>query len=159
MKILLPLLALVATIQLNAQSQNEDEKTLRHIKEELWPEAYQTQNTTLLNDILADEFQLIDASGNIFLKKDEVTYLKQNKPGYKSFKYHIERLDVYASNSAVISGTGMIQGMDQDGDYITTYRSSNVFIKMENTWRAVSSQVSGLHKTYTNKMERSGAGQ
>lgn len=149
------ILALLATTIINAQSNGQDETELRHIKEDLWPKAYQTQDGVLLDQILSEDFQMIDASGNVFLKQDEVNYVKQNKPEYKSYKFHIERLDIYASNSAVVSGTGMIQGQDAEGEYITTYRSSDLFVRENTSWKAVSSHVSGLNKTHTGKMERS----
>ncbi|MCB0666095.1 MAG: nuclear transport factor 2 family protein [Saprospiraceae bacterium] len=155
MKIFLIAIAIIASFNLQAQTKNSDESELRHIKEELWPQAYQTQDVSLLNQILSDEFQMIDASGNVFLKKDEVSYVEKSKPEYKSFKFHIERLDVYESSSAVVSGTGMIHGEDAEGEYITTYRSSDVFVKEHDAWKAVSSHVSGLHKTHMGNMERS----
>ena len=92
------------------------------------------------------------------MKKDEVAYIKQNKPEYDSFKYHVERLDIFDNKSAIVSGTGMIQGADSEGNYITTYRSSNIFVKRNGTWQAISSHVSGLNKTHMAKMERSGNG-
>ncbi len=133
--------------QLPAQSEDEttdDEKALRHIKEVLWPKAYREQDVQLLDELLADEFQMIDGEGNWFAKKDELEYVSKNKPSYDSFKFVIKRLDVFENGTAVVAGTGIIDGKNEDGTaYTYEYQSSNILIKRDGKWRAISSHVSG----------------
>jgi len=130
------------------QDLSSDEIQIRKLKEVDWPEAYQNQDTELLANILADEFQMIDADGNTFKKKDELTYVKDVKPTYDSFEFDVNRLDIFESNTAVMSGLGIIYGKDDKGRYQTTYHSSDVLIKREGVWKAVSSHVSGVQKNY-----------
>ncbi len=152
MKILLfALIYIFGTGHVISQTASDDEETLRSLKEKIWPRAYQTQDVQLLDQILADEFQMIDASGNVFTKVDEITYIRHNKPGYDSFEFKIERLDIFENQTAIISGTGIIEGKDSEGEYISTYRSSNVLIKRGKDWKAVSSHVSGIHKIHPGK--------
>src|SRR5690606_41745182 len=73
----------------------DDREKLTTLKEVLWPKAYREQDTVLLDQILADEFQMIDAEGNWFNKKDELNYIKKNKPSYQSYKYEINQIDIF----------------------------------------------------------------
>lgn len=123
-------------------------QTLRHIKEVEWPASYRMQDTLLLDKILADEFQSIDAAGEVSNKKLELEYIKNNKPTYSSFNYKITRLEIFENNTAIISGTGTLKGSNEKGDYVMTYQSSNVFIKRKNHWKAISSHVSGIKKGF-----------
>ncbi|MDH3650534.1 MAG: nuclear transport factor 2 family protein [Saprospiraceae bacterium] len=125
-----------------------DIETLRYLKEVEWPKAYRDQDTTLLDRILAEEFQMIDDQGNWFTKEDELAYIKKHKPTYHSFRYEIKRMDLFENLTAVISGIGHIKSKDEQGAYMSTYHSSNVLIKRQGTWKAISSHVSGIEKVY-----------
>ena len=130
-----------------AQSEGEttaDEKALRHIKEVLWPQAYREQDVQLLDELLADEFQMIDGEGNWFSKKDELEYVSKNKPSYDAFRFVIKRLEVFENGTAVVAGKGIINGKNEEGiAYIYEYQSSNILIKRGGKWKAISSHVSG----------------
>ena len=116
-----------------------EKKTLRHMKEVLWPKSYSTNDTALLNTILHDDFQLVDGSGEITDKKFEMNWIKENKIKHDSFWYEIKRLDVYHDNTAIISGTGHIINNGKKA----IYQSSNILIKQDSLWKAISSHVSG----------------
>lgn len=127
--------------------QGEDEAALRQLKQVQWPRAYREQDTVLLDRLLATEFQLIDAGGEVTNKRDELNYIKAHKPSYTSFAYTIERLDIFENGTAIVSGTGLIGGTDKTGKpYQTTYKSSNVLIKRARRWQAISSHVSGVKR-------------
>lgn len=116
---------------------SDDEATLRHFKTVLWPQAYRTQDEELLDQLLHDSFELIDAEGNRSTKEGELEFVRNNQWNPPGFEYRIERLAIYpAQNMAIIDGRGVAR------DY--EYASSNVLIKVGDNWRAVSSHVSGL---------------
>ena len=121
-----------------------DEGILRELKTELWSKAYGEQDTALLNQILHDDFQLIDDNGDTFSKQDELTYITNNAPSYDEFTFEINRLDVFENGTAVIIGTGTMKGVASGKAYITTYTSSNVFVKVDDNWKAINSHVSGV---------------
>ena len=114
----------------------DDERTLRHLKTVLWPKAYLTQDVELLDRLLHDSFELINDEGERATKWDELDYIRKNAWSPGNFKYRIDRLDIYNESFAIISGTGMADTY--------TYKSSNVLIKENGQWRAVSSHVSGV---------------
>ena len=121
-------------------SKAEDERVLRHLKEVEWPKAYGEQDTLLLDRILRDEFQMIDAEGNVFTKADELGWIKKNEWKVDSFRYEIKRLETWPNGTAIVSGVGHMLS----DSTASTYWSSNVFIKTDGMWRAISSHVSGV---------------
>jgi len=123
-----------------------DEAALRELKEVLWPKAYFEQDTKLLDQILAPEFQMVDGDGNWSTKADELAWLAKNKPAYDSLAFSIRRLDVFENGTAIAAGTGTIRGSDEDGPYVAEYQSTNVLIKRDGQWRAIASHVSGYRK-------------
>lgn len=81
----------------------DDEKTLRYLKEVEWPKAYREQDTILLDQILGDDFKMIDQSGNWYTKKDELDWIKNNAPKNDSFHYEIKRFEILENGTAIIA--------------------------------------------------------
>ena len=126
-----------------------DKARLREIKEVLWPKAYREQDVALLNQILAEEFESIDAQGKRSAKAEELDYIRKNKPSYDSFRFEIRRLQVFENRTAIVSGTGFLE-TKASGDKKasrTEYQSSNVFIERDGRWQAISSHISGVTQT------------
>lgn len=117
-----------------------DGERLRYLKEVEWSAAYREQDTVLLDRILHDDFQMIDAEGNTFTKADELNWIKKNEWAVDSFRFEIKRLETWPNGTAIVSGVGHMLNDSKE----TIYCSSNVFIKTEGMWRAVSSHVSGV---------------
>ena len=143
MKYLLFILAASCLVHFKGSAQQNDEVTLRHIKEVEWPRAYREQDTVLLDKILADEFKMIGSEGNYSTKREQLQYIKTHKPDYISFRFDIKRLEVFENGTAIVSGTGTIHRKDNDGDYNLIYQSSNFFIKRNGAWKAIASHTSG----------------
>jgi len=142
---LLALLALLpATVPTAAAEKRSDEEILREIKEVKWPLAYAEQDVDLLDSILADEFQMIDAEGAWSDKAGELAWVRDHKPSYRSFTFEIKRLEIFGGDTAVIAGTGRVEGAGEDGATNFTYQSSNVLIKRDGRWQAILSHVSGV---------------
>ena len=139
MRSFLLLLTLVASFSVLANPDpDDDEATLRHIKTTLWPTAYRTQDTELLGRLLHDSFQMIDNAGNRSNKAKELDWIATNQWNPGEFEYRIERLDIYG-DTAIVDGTGIAENY--------RYKSSNVLIRENGEWRAISSHVSGYERT------------
>lgn len=121
---------------------DEDQQILRNLKEVQWPKAYREQDTLLLDRILGDDFQMVDASGEWSNKPKELEWIKENAMENDSFFYEIKRLDVLPNGTALICGTGHIFNDSTE----TIYQSSNILIKRAGVWKAVASHVSGIKK-------------
>lgn len=121
-----------------AAAAGEDESTLRKLKTVLWQQAYREQDTALLDQILHDSFQMIDSEGGRSDKARELAWVADNAWNPGEFEYRIERLDIYDGRFAIVSGTGIASNY--------SYSSSNVLIKEDGRWQAVSSHVSGYQQ-------------
>lgn len=117
-----------------------DLKALRYLKEVEWPQAYRLQDTILLDRILGEDFQMIDAGGTWSDKAGELAWIKENASAPDSFYYDIRRLEALENGTVLICGTGHIFN---DTTH-TIYQSSNILIKRKNNWKAVASHVSGI---------------
>lgn len=126
--------------------ERSDESALREIKEVLWPRAYAQQDVALLDSLLADEFQMVDAEGNWSTKADELEWIRSNPPSYDSLVFEIIRLDILENGSAIVAGKGIVSGTDESGPYTLEYQSTNVLIKRSGAWKAVASHVSGIKR-------------
>lgn len=129
-------------------ARDSDAARLRQLKTVDWPKAYREQDVPLLDKILAEEFEMISDDGSRSSKRDELAYIRKNRPTYASFHFEITRLEVFENGTAIISGIGDIRGRDAKGSYRTKYSSSNVLIKRGGEWKAISSHVSGVQTTY-----------
>jgi hypothetical protein len=147
MRFIFPALVFAAALPALAASPapSSDEAALLQLKQHDWPKAYFTQNTKLLDAILHDKFQMIDASGEKSSKAQEMDYVAKNKPGYACLTYKVTRLDIFPNGTAIVSGEGTVIGLPKAGLVSTTnYQSTNVMLKVEGKWKAVASHVSGI---------------
>ncbi|WP_223787422.1 nuclear transport factor 2 family protein [Marinicella meishanensis] len=119
-------------------NQADDAAQLKHLKLTLWPQAYRSQDAELLAQILHPQFQMIDAGGQTTTRQQELQYVKDNPWTAVNFQYHIERLEVFAGHTAVVSGRGETDTYQ--------YHSSNVLIKQDGRWQAIASHVSGFQR-------------
>ncbi|WP_420603344.1 nuclear transport factor 2 family protein [Flagellimonas sp.] len=147
--LILPLFIIMLSVSCNQQKpdmvqtsiiNDEDQKILRNLKEIQWPKAYREQDTLLLDSILGDDFQMVDASGEWSNKTKELEWIKENAMENDSFFYEIKRLDVLPNGTALICGTGHIFNDSTE----TIYQSSNILVKRNGAWKAVASHVSGI---------------
>ena len=131
---------------------SDDESALRNLKTVLWPKAYGEQDTVLLDQILHEEFELIDDNGDTYSKAYEMAYVASYGPSYNEFEFQVERIDLFDNGTAMVSGKGVMKGESENGEaYITTYKSSNTLIKVDGQWKAINSHVSGVkEETFPN---------
>ena len=144
--VLIAVLLMIPMAGFLGAEEHSDEAALREIKEVLWPRAYAQQDVALLDSLLADEFQMVDAEGNWSTKADELEWVRTNPPSYDSLVFEIIRLDIFENGSAIVAGRGIVSGTDEQGPYTLEYQSTNVLIKRDGTWRAVASHVSGIKR-------------
>lgn len=123
-----------------------EEQTLRDLKTRRWPAIYAQPDPAALDAFLHPQFQVIDGAGGVTKKAEEVAWLRTKAPDppNRRFTYTIERLEVFPNCTAMISGQGRIEVTTAEGRrQVSTYRSSNVLIKVDGAWRPIASHVSG----------------
>lgn len=117
---------------------------MRYFKKVLWQKAYWDQDTKLLDRLLHDKFQYVQNTGTVSTKREEMEYIKKNKPSYDSFVYRIKRLDIFENGTAIIASEGYVEGKNKKGEYEYTYSLSNVLVKESGVWKAIASHISGF---------------
>lgn len=122
-----------------------EEQALRELKIRRWPALYARPDPAGLDAFLHPQFQMIDGAGAISKKADELAYLRTKTPDPpdRQFTYTIERLEVFPNCTAMISGQGRVETTQGGRRHVSTYRSSNVLIKVHGAWRPIASHVSG----------------
>jgi ABC-type transporter MlaC component len=138
---------LASSAQAGTVVSDADRAALHQLKEVDWPKAYFTQDTKLLDSILGEEFQSIDANGEWSPKPKEMEYIRLNKPWYENLVYKIKRIEMLENGTAIVAGEGTIRGAGKDGPVTIKYQSTNVLIKRQGVWKAVASHVSGINKS------------
>lgn len=137
-----------------AASSASDLTALRELKEVLWPRAYREGDVALLDRILATEFQMIDSEGEWSNKAGELDHVAKRRSMYRSFRFEIRRLEVFENGTAVIAGRGVVIGPETDPEGGYEYQSSNVLIRRDGRWQAISSHVSGVREGRAADLER-----
>ncbi|NVK22492.1 MAG: nuclear transport factor 2 family protein [Kangiellaceae bacterium] len=137
-----------AQMPANSSLQVSDEQQLRHLKTVLWSQAYRTNDTELLDRILHDSFQFVQNDGSLSNKRKEIEFLQTSEWKPRSFRYEIQRLEIYHERFAVVSGIGHVIASDGTPYH---YTSSNHLIKEDGRWQAISSHVSGYTEQVSQK--------
>ncbi len=123
---------------------DEDYETVKNLKIVSFAKAYEDQDTVLLDQILHNTYQLVDDGGEVYSKKDEMDYVSKYGPSYETFTFEILKLEVYENGTATVFGIGTITGKDIEGAYSQTYKASDVFVKENGKWQAITTHVSGV---------------
>ena len=133
-----------ALLPVSTVAQTPDHDALRRLKTVDWPRAYQTQDVALLDRILADDFRMIRSDGGWSSKREELEWLRSNRPSYDSLVFHVTRLDVHTNGTAVVAGTGVVYDHEGGRLSVTEYQSTNILLKQpDGSWRAIASHTSG----------------
>jgi ketosteroid isomerase-like protein len=122
-----------------------DVAAVTRAKVETWRQLYRTQDAEGLRRFLTDDFVVIDGDGKISTRDAEVAWLAANEwSGPADFRYVVDRITFPAPDVAIVIGHGSGTGSGEGNvPCIDTYRSSNVFRKIEGVWRPALSHISG----------------
>ena len=145
MKPILPAcLLLAATVPFGhgKSDTNPVEQTLIHMEQD-WSQADIQRDATALNRILADDWIGIDFEGTILNKVQALNGIGSGSGSLQSTVLRDMKVRVYG-NTAVVTGTdtekGEYHGKDSSGRYCWT----DVFVRRNGRWQAVSSQSTKL---------------
>ncbi|MEQ9403749.1 MAG: nuclear transport factor 2 family protein [Cyclobacteriaceae bacterium] len=122
---------------------DDDYEVLTNLKMVSMAKAYDDQDTVLLDQLLHENYLLVDDGGLTYSKKDELAYVAEYGSSYDSLFFDIKSLEIFKNGTATLFGEGTIVGSDLDGSYSLSYKSTDVFIKENGEWKAISSHVSG----------------
>ncbi len=134
----------------HADERQEDIAVLTEKKVTVWPRLYAERDADGLAEFLADGFRVLEPSGSVRTKEDEIRWLRETPPDDhpSNFLFTIEDIVFSGDNIAIVYGHGDSTRETEDGKPCRHhYWSSNTFINQDGTWKPVFSHVSGISCT------------
>ena len=112
--------------------------------ENAWTQTLMSGNFSILNKILADDYQGSDHVSRR-TKSEEIKSYKDNKLKINSAIIEKVKVNVFATNVALVTGELKIKGVDETGNSVDVgYRFSDTYIKRNNLWQCVSAHASEM---------------
>jgi RNA polymerase sigma factor (sigma-70 family) len=120
-------------------STSRDEELDVVMLERAWVDAIPRRDGTLVNRIMADDFEGIDPVGNVFTKSTYISDLRRGVFSSQPIELDEIKTRVYG-DTAVVTSRIKISG------YSTRGRMTNVYVKRQGRWQCVASHASGLSR-------------
>jgi hypothetical protein len=131
---------LIAADEAKAEQQVEQE--LLHIEKE-WGDAAVRRDTAKLGHILADEWEIIITSGEVWTKETYLMLLKTGTLTFESVEYTDMKVRVYG-DTAVVRGREISKVKYKGVDSSSDGRWTDVFVKKNGRWQCVASQSTNI---------------
>ena len=116
-----------------------DEAELRRLKIVEWPRVYREQDVAGLDALLHPEFQVFSGD-TVSTKAEELAWVRANPWRHEDFTYTITLLLVLG-DAAIVNGEGVMRSGRGAEAHQMRYRSSNMFVRVDGRWQAISSHV------------------
>jgi ketosteroid isomerase-like protein len=132
----------VASAQEARQGAVQDAKVVEVVKKlELeWLESYVKRDTDFLERYVSDDYTSIDPHGTVVDKKGEIESVKSGDLAITEMKPNEMKVRTYG-DAAVIAGRSTIKAKVSGQDASGEYRFTDVWVKRDNRWQAVASQL------------------
>jgi hypothetical protein len=105
-----------------------------------YDEAQVKGDKAALEDLVADDYVLINSSGQRQSKADLIR--DYTKPGFKLEPFVIEEpVELFWSNGAVMGGVARIHGVDDGQAFDVRLRFSDIWAKRDGKWRVIYTHV------------------
>jgi ketosteroid isomerase-like protein len=114
--------------------------------EEKWREAVLKSNTAVMQNLLADDYLAITASGTLQTKDQALANLR-------SGQMHLTTLDIsdrkvrFYGTTALVTSLAEVQGTTGDGELSGSFRYTRVYVRnAQGAWKIVSFEASRIHE-------------
>jgi ketosteroid isomerase-like protein len=118
---------------------SKDEQRLHQLDRE-WNEAYPKRDVDALERILADDWTAIDGAGRLISKPQLLERVRLGPQPFDWHEFDEFRLRVFG-DSAVVTGRLSARGRGEGGDFSYQQRYTRVYVKREDAWQSVATQV------------------
>jgi ketosteroid isomerase-like protein len=136
-------LALSALIAIAADAKKDKvEETIMKIERE-WIDASVKGDTAALDKIEAEDYIIIDPTGTISTKAEDMKNVKSGDLKFDSMEIFESKVRVYG-DAAVVTAKSHIKGKYKTQDISGDYSATDVFVKKGGQWRAVSSHITRI---------------
>jgi ketosteroid isomerase-like protein len=147
MKRILPLTSGIAILSalLAVAAASKGDKVEQEIMkiERQWIDASVKGDIAALDKIEADDYIVIDPSGTISTKAEDMKNIKSGDLKFDSMEIFDSKVRVYG-NAAVVTAKTHIKAKYKTEDISGDYSSTDVFVKKDGKWRAVSSHITRM---------------
>jgi hypothetical protein len=112
--------------------------------ERQWLDAYETNNPTTMNRMVAEGFQITFPDGGQQTKADllKMTQAKAGKPSGVKFVTHNTKVTFYGKNTAVLRGTLFTRWQEQSGSQKEEQQLyTDTYVKINGRWQVVASHL------------------
>ena len=147
MKRLLPLtsgIAILSALLVVAAASKDDAVEQEIMKiERQWIDASVKGDLAALDKIEADDYIVIDPSGTISTKAEDMKNVKSGDLKFGSIEIFESKVRVYG-DAAVVTAKSHLKGSYKTQDISGDYSSTDVFVKLKGQWRPVSSHITRI---------------
>ena len=113
--------------------------------ETAWDDAVAAKGQAKLEEIVADDFIVISANGSVASKSQMIASIMAPELTIEPFKTEDVLVRVYG-NAAVMTGHFSQRGTYKGEPFETSSRYTDVYVKMNGQWRAVSAHATRMPK-------------
>jgi ketosteroid isomerase-like protein len=143
-------LAVCATpLALNAGMPRAQKHESRHEidqLEETWRDAILKSNSTVMENLLADDYMAITASGMLQTKDQTLASLRAGRMHFTTLDISDRKVRFYGT-TALVTSLAAIQGTTTDGEVSGSYRYTRVYVRdAQGAWKIVSFEVSKIRE-------------
>lgn len=124
---------------------NEEEQLLE--LDSKWNEAYPKRDIAALDLIIADDWICIDGAGLVINKRQLLERVESSTNFLESYKFDETLLRIF-KETAIVTGRLSGTGQDNEGEFYLEQRYTRVYLKRNNCWQAVATQVTVVKHSY-----------
>jgi ketosteroid isomerase-like protein len=137
-------IAIVSALLVVAAASKDDAVEQQIMKiERQWIDATVKGDIAALDKIEADDYIVIDPTGTISTKAEDMKNVKSGDLKFDSIDIFESKVRVYGS-AAVVTAKSHLKGNYKAQDISGDYSSTDVFVKKDGEWRAVSSHITRM---------------
>lgn len=114
--------------------------------EEQWRQAVLKSNTSAMQNLLADDFLAITASGTLQTKDQALENLRSGRTRFTSLEITDRKVRFYGT-TALVTSVADVQATTGDGELAGSYRYTHVYVRnAQGVWRIVSFEANRIRE-------------
>jgi ketosteroid isomerase-like protein len=127
---------------------NQKHESRREIDqlEETWRDAVLKANTTVMANLLAEDYMAITAAGTLQTKEQTLDGLRSGHMHFTSLEISDRKVRFYGT-TALVTSVAEVHGTTSEGDVSGSYRYTRVYVRdAAGAWKIVSFEVSRIRE-------------
>jgi len=114
--------------------------------EETWRQAVLKGNTTVMSNLLADDYKAITASGTLQTKEQALDSLRSGRLHFTTLDISDRKVRFYG-NTALVTSVADVEGASSEGELSGSYRYTRVYVRnAPGAWKIVSFEFNKIRE-------------